>query len=78
MSRRLEPEFSGEVDQMSDKEIYSDIADHLSDAIRATDEAYDLAKHKWGEDDSRTVAINAAWAEVETAFRVFDEVNQTK
>ena len=56
---------------MSDTGIHSEIADHLSDAIRATDEAYEIAKEAWGEDDSRTVAINAAWAEVESAFRLF-------
>lgn len=56
---------------MSNK-LNLDIADHLSDAIRATDEAYDLAKEAWGENDSRATAINAAWAEVETVFRLFN------
>lgn len=58
---------------MDDTQLNSDIADNLSDALRATDEAYDIAKEAWGEGDSRTAAINAAWAEVETAFRLFKE-----
>jgi hypothetical protein len=53
------------------KEIESDIADFLSDAIRAIDEAYDLAKEQWGKNDPRTRTINSAWSEVETAFREF-------
>lgn len=49
----------------------SAIADELSDAIRATDAAYDIAVEAWGEDDARSQAINSAWAEVETVFRQF-------
>ena len=56
---------------MANEQVYSDIADELSDAIRATDAAYDLAIEAWGKDDKRSEAINAAWAEVETAFRIF-------
>ena len=56
---------------LNEQELQMDIVDHLSDAIRATDEAYDLAREAWGENDSRTTAINAAWAEVETALRLF-------
>lgn len=58
---------------MSEMEKYSEIADSLSDAIRATDEAYDIAVEAWGENDPRSMAINAAWAEVETAFRLFKQ-----
>ena len=58
---------------MGDKETESEIADLLSDAIRATDEAYETAKEAWGENDPRTCAINAAWSEVETAFREFNK-----
>jgi hypothetical protein len=58
---------------MSDNNINSQIADELSDAIRATDEAYGIAREGWGENDPRTKAINSAWAEVETAFRVFQD-----
>jgi hypothetical protein len=56
---------------LNEQELQTDIVDHLPDAIRATDEAYDLAREAWGENDSRTTAINAAWAVVETALRLF-------
>jgi hypothetical protein len=58
---------------MSDKELNSQIADELSDAIRALDAAYDIAVEAWGEDDERSQAINSAWAETETTFRRFHE-----
>jgi hypothetical protein len=59
---------------MSDEnELNSQIADELSDAIRATDAAYDIAVEAWGENDSRSEAINSAWAEVETAFKLFNK-----
>lgn len=45
---------------MAENKLNSEIADRLSDAIRATDEAYDIAKEAWGENDERTRAINAA------------------
>lgn len=56
---------------MEVQKLNSEIADHLSDAVRALDEAYDLAKESWGENDERTQVINGAWSEVETAFRQF-------
>lgn len=54
-------------------DIYQEIADSLSDALRGTDEAYGIALAKWGEKDERTKAILDAWAEVETVFRMFDK-----
>lgn len=54
-------------------QINSEIADNLSDAIRAIDTAYDTAVEAWGEDDERSQAINSAWAEVETVFRQFHQ-----
>lgn len=67
------PEAGGvkERTKMSDVELNSQIADELSDAIRATDAAYDIAVEAWGKDDSRSQAINSAWAEVETTFQLF-------
>lgn len=56
---------------MTDKELKAQIADELSDAVRATDAAYDIAVEAWGEDDPRSQSINSAWAEVETVFREF-------
>lgn len=55
----------------ADMEINSEIADSLSDALRATDEAYGIAMEKWGEKDKRTETLLLAWAEVETAFKQF-------
>lgn len=52
-------------------EVNSEVADNLSDAIRATDEAYDIAVEAWGKDDERSQAINSAWSEIETVFRRF-------
>lgn len=57
---------------MGDKELNSQIADELSDAAGAMYNAYHVAKDAWGENDSRTKAINSAWSEVDTVLRQFD------
>ena len=63
---------------MNDNEVRAKIADELSDAVRATDEAYGTACAAWGKDDARSQAINSAWSEVETVFRQFDKEGSWK
>lgn len=58
-----------------DDALNSKIADELSDAIKATDAAYDIALEARGANDSRTEAINSAWAAVETTFKMFHKEN---
>lgn len=60
-----------DVAEMTQAELYSEIADFISDALRGADEAYQLAKQAWGERDKRTEALNCLWAECETQLREF-------
>lgn len=55
----------------TDTQLYSDIVDSLSDALKGMDEAYGIATSAWKESDKRSKEILSVWAEVETLFQEF-------
>ena len=62
----------------TDKQIYTDIADFLADALKSVDEAHELADFAWKEKDKRTEALLELWAQVDAQFQQFHRAQSKK